>query len=45
MSVDELEVYIEKLNTEAEELREKHNVLSDRVRIQPLGQVHDLLFQ
>uniref|UniRef100_A0A915AP95 Bromodomain adjacent to zinc finger domain protein 2B n=2 Tax=Parascaris univalens TaxID=6257 RepID=A0A915AP95_PARUN len=38
MSVDELEIYIEKLNTEAEELREKHNVLSDRVRIQPLGQ-------
>ncbi|VDM39978.1 unnamed protein product [Toxocara canis] len=38
MSVDELETYIEKLNTEAEELREKHNLLSDRVRLQPLGQ-------
>lgn len=38
MSVEELEDYITRLNNEADELREKHNMLADRVRIQPLGQ-------
>lgn len=39
MTVDELDEYCAKLNLEAEELREKHNLLADRVRIQPWGQV------
>lgn len=39
MNVDELEAYIGKLNNEAEELRERHNTLISRVRIQPIGQV------
>ncbi|MCP9259133.1 hypothetical protein DINM_002101 [Dirofilaria immitis] len=38
MTVDELEEYIGKLNSEAEELRERHNTLINRVRIQPIGQ-------
>uniref|UniRef100_A0AAF5PQ33 Bromodomain containing protein n=1 Tax=Wuchereria bancrofti TaxID=6293 RepID=A0AAF5PQ33_WUCBA len=38
MTVDELDEYIGKLNSEAEELRERHNALINRVRIQPVGQ-------
>uniref|UniRef100_A0A158R472 Bromodomain adjacent to zinc finger domain protein 2B n=1 Tax=Syphacia muris TaxID=451379 RepID=A0A158R472_9BILA len=38
MSIEELDEYCNKLNFEAEELREKHNLLADRVRIQPWGQ-------
>ncbi|KAL4002295.1 Bromodomain family protein [Acanthocheilonema viteae] len=38
MTVDELDEYIGKLNNEAEELRERHNTLINRVRIQPIGQ-------
>ncbi|VDK83196.1 unnamed protein product, partial [Litomosoides sigmodontis] len=38
MTVDELDEYIGKLNSEAEELRERHNTLINRVRIQPIGQ-------
>lgn len=39
MTVDELDDYIGKLNSEAEELRERHNTLINRVRIHPIGQV------
>uniref|UniRef100_A0A0N5D0Y7 Bromodomain adjacent to zinc finger domain protein 2B n=1 Tax=Thelazia callipaeda TaxID=103827 RepID=A0A0N5D0Y7_THECL len=38
MTVDELEAYIGRLNCEVEELRERHNLLINRVRIQPIGQ-------
>lgn len=39
MTVEELDNYIQKLSRESEELREKHNNMISRVRIQPLGQV------
>lgn len=44
MSIDQLEEYINKLNSEAEILRDKHNALSERVRTLPLGQVFFYFF-